>query len=25
VIGYEPAVTFEDGLRRAIDWYRANL
>jgi len=25
VIGYEPIVTFQEGLRRAIDWYRANL
>jgi nucleoside-diphosphate-sugar epimerase len=25
VIGYEPVVRFEDGLRRAIDWYRNNL
>jgi len=24
-IGYEPAVYFEEGLRNAIDWYRANL
>jgi len=24
-IGYEPKVYFEDGLARAIDWYRANL
>ncbi len=24
-IGYEPAVFFEEGLARAIDWYRANL
>lgn len=23
-LGYEPSVTFEEGLRRAIDWYRAN-
>ncbi len=25
VIGYKPAVNFEQGLRRAIDWYRDNL
>lgn len=25
VIGYEPKVFFEEGLNRAIDWYRANL
>lgn len=25
VIGYEPVVTFADGLRRAIDWYTKNL
>ena len=24
-IGYEPKVYFEEGLRRAIDWYKANL
>ena len=24
-IGYEPKVYFEQGLRRAIDWYKANL
>jgi len=24
-IGYEPLVYFEDGLRRAIDWYKENL
>ncbi|MCL2701196.1 MAG: SDR family oxidoreductase [Phycisphaerae bacterium] len=24
-IGYEPAVYFEEGLERAIDWYKANL
>ncbi len=24
VIGYQPVVSFEDGLRRAIDWYKAN-
>lgn len=22
-LGYEPAVSFEDGLRRTLDWYRA--
>jgi UDP-glucose 4-epimerase len=25
VIGYEPVVMFDEGLRRAIDWYRNNL
>lgn len=25
VLGYEPIVGFEEGLERAIDWYRANL
>lgn len=24
-IGYEPAVFFEEGLARAIEWYKANL
>ncbi len=24
-IGYEPQVYFEEGLNRAIDWYKANL
>ena len=24
-IGYEPKVYFEDGLARAIGWYRENL
>lgn len=24
VIGFEPQVCFDDGLRRAIDWYREN-
>jgi len=24
-IGYQPEIFFEDGLRRAIDWYRENL
>jgi len=24
-IGYEPAVYFEEGLERAIDWYKENL
>ena len=24
-IGYEPKVYFEEGLRKAIDWYKANL
>jgi UDP-glucose 4-epimerase len=22
-LGYEPAVTFEDGMRRTFEWYRA--
>ena len=25
LIGYKPKVFFEDGLRKAIDWYTANL
>lgn len=25
LIGYAPQITFADGLRRAIDWYKANL
>lgn len=25
VIGYEPQVTFEEGIARAIDWYKNNL
>ncbi|NLX59369.1 MAG: SDR family oxidoreductase [Phycisphaerae bacterium] len=25
LIGYEPSVDFQDGLRRAIEWYRQNL
>lgn len=25
IIGFEPLITFEEGLRRAIDWYRHNL
>jgi nucleoside-diphosphate-sugar epimerase len=25
LIGYEPVVSFEQGLRQAIDWYRENL
>ena len=25
VLGYEPILMFEDGLRRAIEWYRENL
>ncbi len=25
VIGYEPVVPFQEGLRRAIEWYRHNL
>lgn len=25
VIGYQPLVTFEEGIRKAIDWYKENL
>ncbi len=25
IIGYKPAVSFRDGLQKAIDWYRDNL
>ena len=25
VIGYKPVISFEDGLTKAIDWYRENL
>lgn len=25
VIGYKPLVSFDDGLRKAMDWYRNNL
>ncbi len=25
IIGFEPVVTFDEGLRRAIEWYRENL
>ncbi|HOK66503.1 MAG TPA: SDR family oxidoreductase [Anaerohalosphaeraceae bacterium] len=25
LIGYKPVVSFEEGLRRAIDWYKKNL
>jgi nucleoside-diphosphate-sugar epimerase len=25
LLGYEPSVGFQEGLRRAIDWYRQNL
>ncbi len=24
VIGFEPKISFADGLRKAIDWYKAN-
>ena len=24
-LGYEPTVSFEEGLRRTIQWYRENL
>jgi nucleoside-diphosphate-sugar epimerase len=23
ILGYSPVVTFEEGLRRTVDWYRA--
>jgi UDP-N-acetylglucosamine/UDP-N-acetyl-alpha-D-glucosaminouronate 4-epimerase len=25
IIGYEPTITFEEGIRKAIDWYKHNL
>ena len=25
IIGYEPAVSFDEGIRKAIDWYKENL
>jgi nucleoside-diphosphate-sugar epimerase len=25
VLGYEPGISFEEGLRRSIEWYRANV
>ncbi len=25
LIGYEPLVSFEEGIAKAIDWYRENL
>ena len=25
LIGYEPKISFRDGLQLAIDWYRDNL
>lgn len=25
IIGYKPAISFRDGLQKAIDWYRDNL
>jgi len=25
IIDFKPKVSFEDGLQRAIDWYRENL
>ena len=25
IIGFEPVVKFDEGLRRAIEWYRENL
>ena len=24
ILGYSPVVTFEEGLRRTVDWYRAS-
>jgi nucleoside-diphosphate-sugar epimerase len=24
-LGYKPVVTFEEGLRRTIDWYRESI
>jgi nucleoside-diphosphate-sugar epimerase len=23
ILGYEPTVAFEEGLRRTVDWYRS--
>lgn len=25
ILGYEPTITFEDGLQRTLDWYRASV
>ena len=25
ILGYEPSVSFEDGLQRTVDWYRASV
>ena len=25
IIGYEPTVSFDEGIRKAIDWYKENL
>lgn len=25
ILGYEPTVSFEDGLQRTVDWYRASV
>ena len=25
VIGYEPKISFDEGIRKAIDWYKENL
>jgi len=25
ILGFEPLVMFDEGLRRAIEWYRQNL
>ena len=25
LIGFEPSISFDQGIRRAIDWYRENL
>ena len=24
-LGYKPQISFEEGLRRTIEWYRANI
>ena len=24
ILGYDPVVSFEEGLRRTVDWYRAS-
>jgi nucleoside-diphosphate-sugar epimerase len=25
ILGYEPSVSFEEGLQRTLDWYRATV